>query len=162
MGDLIGAAIFDDVMTGALFLMGGIGLNVAWGLILGIAGAVVGDLLGTTSPTSVANNVNTLFANQESYWGYFQVAYELDDYLLLATPAYSIYGAINGGSVNLFGSVGLPGDSTDINNYISAFGDYANAFGENTWTYFSNPPHGRRSSDTHCDHMWITKKLLQY
>ena len=144
VSSLIGTVVYDDIMTGLFFsVVGGvIGMySVIWGLIAGLLGTAVGDIAGSTNPTTVAGNVNTLFNNQEATYGYFEVVYELDYYPYLVTQAYSVYGPIIGGSINLFSMVN-PLDifgTTELNDYIAAFGDFQNSYGLNNWVYLSPP-----------------------
>ena len=144
VSSLTGTAIYDDIMTGLFYsVVGGVvGMyNIIWGLIAGLLGTAVGDIAGSTNPTTVAGNVNTLFNNQEATYGYFEVAYELDYYPYLVTQAYSVYGPIIGGSINLFSTVN-PLDifgTTELNDYIEAFDDFQNSYGLNNWVYLSPP-----------------------
>lgn len=140
ISDLTGAAIFDNIMTGLFFTMIGVTVGATvWGLLTGLIEDLASDLLGTTSPTSVANNVNTLFNNQWGTEGLFDVSYTLDNYIT-GTPEYAVWGPIIGGSINLFGSFDPIPSANSANNYIIAFDDFANEYGENTWVYFNVPP----------------------
>lgn len=146
MSALNGAAAFDDVMTGFIFTLLGAGASVVVGIITGLIGELWGDLSGTTQPGSIAHNVATLYGNQVASYPtnhyYFEVVYELDNYPLIATQGYSVYGPIVGGSINLFGTLNPLNifGSTQMTQYIDAFDNFGNTYGLNNWVYFGAPP----------------------
>ena len=147
ISDLTGEAIYNDIFTGFFFILVGAApvetaAQFIYSLIIGVASTAVGDVAGTTSPASVANSVSTLYGNQEATYHHFEIVYELDEYPYLATQAYSVYGPVIGGSINLFGTVN-PLDifgTTQLNDYVEAFSDFANQYGLNNWVYYSAPP----------------------
>ena len=117
-------------------------LAEAAGLTIGIFSSIAGDLLGTTSPLSIAGNVNTVFSNEWDCSGDFRLVFTLNAWEDGLVPQYAVWGRINPGNslFEVFSNVQpLSGGST-IQNYLTLWNDMATRVGINHQVYMSSPP----------------------
>ncbi len=132
---LIISSIVQDLMALILFAIPGTS-----GVIVGIIGSLVNDLEGTTSPLSIAHNINTLFKNEEGYSHDFRLVFTLNEWEYSLLPEFAVWGRINPGN-SLF-EVFKTFEELNANaakNYLTAFTSLENKIGYNNKVYISGP-----------------------
>ena len=135
-----GASIFDNIMTGLFVPMIGTAVEDSiWELPTELIEDWASDLLETTSPTSVANNANTLFNNQWKMEWLYDASYTLGNQVR-GTSEYAVWRPIIGGSIKLFGGFDLTPSADSANYDVIAFDDFANEYSQNSRVYFNAPP----------------------
>ncbi len=100
-GALTLTAIISDIIDAAFWIIVGAataGASVVAGVLLGIVTGVGGDLLGTTPPNQIYNNVNTLFKNEWGYSGNFRLVFTANLWEGGLLPEFAVWGRINPGN----------------------------------------------------------------
>ncbi len=144
-GTLTISSIIQDLMAIVVWSAVGVGVgpfSEMGNLAAGVIGSLFGDLVGTTSPLSIAGNVNTLFSNEWDYSGDFRLVFTLNVWEDGLVPQYAVWGRINPGNslFEVFSNVQpLSGGST-IQNYLTLWNDMATRVGINHQVYMSSPP----------------------
>ena len=144
-GTLTISSIIQDLMAIVIWSAVGVGVgpfSEMGNLAAGVIGSLFGDLVGTTSPLSIAGNVNTLFSNEWDYSGDFRLVFTLNVWEDGLVPQYAVWGRINPGNslFEVFSNVQpLSGGST-IQNYLTLWNDMATRVGINHQVYMSSPP----------------------
>ena len=144
-GTMTITAIVDDVFTAIVYAMLGYGAAVAgsaaWALIIGVGGTLACDLLGTTTPTAIANNFKTLFENEWDYSKDFRLVFTLNLWEDGLVPQFAVWGRINPGNslFEAFDSVQPLTGGQEITNYLQAFDSIESKIGTNNKQYIANP-----------------------
>ncbi len=146
-GTLTISSIIQDLMAIVIWSAVGVAAGTlaeaeAAGLTIDFFSSIVGDLFGTTSPLSIAGNVNTLFSNEWDYSGDFRLVFTLNVWEDGLVPQYAVWGRINPGNslFEVFSNIQpLSGGST-IQNYLTLWNDMATRVGINHQVYMSSPP----------------------
>ena len=139
------SSIVQDICAAVVWSFVGMGLglvSVAAGLIVGVGGSLVEDLTGTTSPLSIATNVNTLFNNEWDYSHDFRLVFTLNAWEDGLVPQYAVWGRINPGNslFDVFDNVQPLSGGAIIQNYLTLWYDLKDAIGINNRVYLPVPP----------------------
>ena len=149
-GQIAGATAAEAILIGLVFVFAipyiasGVGLSsiASWvadnEILISAAAVVIAALTGLFTGVYLDNRIVTLFDDQWNAYGYFQVVYTVNFYFWGLANSFSVWGAIPGGTYNVFSSIALPTEF-NMDVFIAYWENFANTYGQNNWVSTAAP-----------------------